>query len=470
MALSSSQAATTSSAGGNAVAFNSPYVPVAEARDTRQVFAHFMIGNTFGQGYDWFVQEINLAKSMGIDGFALNVGYEEWQPARVATMYQAAEATGFKVFVSLDFATLYGFTPEALADTFVAPFANSPAQYKMGGRSYLTTFMGESYRSGQRTETARLWLYFKNYLLSKNVGIFFVPVFTGLGATVNGWDALDGAMTWEMWTKTLDALNYYMALRDNPSPQSDIKKGTLPDDPLSIYNGKVHMAGVSPIFFTHYNSKNFIFRDDFLYNARWAAITAAKVDMVQLVSWNDYGESHYIGSLDPQIGDYYTEGSSSARDWSLTPGLAHTDLAPITKYFISTYKNGGTAPALTTNTLFFSHRLHSMTAVATGDSLGAPSCGQYGAPAEGCQTADNIYFTVLSATSEPWSFTVTSGAKTFTFTVAQLGESRFTFPGFSQGTPAVSLPNGQTITGGNINNNIIKYNYNHFMRSVQFGI
>lgn len=44
---------------------------------------------------------MKLAASYGIDAFALNVGSDSWQPARVADAYTAAAATGFKLFMSL---------------------------------------------------------------------------------------------------------------------------------------------------------------------------------------------------------------------------------------------------------------------------------------------------------------------------------------------------------------------------------
>lgn len=46
--------------------------------------------------------DIALAASHGIDGFALNVGVDDWQSARVADAYQAANGTDFKLFISLD--------------------------------------------------------------------------------------------------------------------------------------------------------------------------------------------------------------------------------------------------------------------------------------------------------------------------------------------------------------------------------
>ena len=38
----------------------------------------------------------------GIDGFALNVGINDWEPQRVADAYTAASGTSFKLFLSFD--------------------------------------------------------------------------------------------------------------------------------------------------------------------------------------------------------------------------------------------------------------------------------------------------------------------------------------------------------------------------------
>ncbi|KAG7441403.1 uncharacterized protein BT62DRAFT_486574 [Guyanagaster necrorhizus] len=64
------------------------------------------------------------------------------------------------------------------------------------------------------------------------------------------------------------------------------------------------MAACSPWFFTHYGrdtyNKNWIFNlDDWLFAARWEQLVKnkAEVNLVQLLSWNDYGESHYLGPI-----------------------------------------------------------------------------------------------------------------------------------------------------------------------------
>jgi glucan endo-1,3-alpha-glucosidase len=53
--------------------------------------------------------DIHLALAHGIDGFALNIGSDDWQEARVADAYAAAQGTKFQLFISFDMA--YSFTP-----------------------------------------------------------------------------------------------------------------------------------------------------------------------------------------------------------------------------------------------------------------------------------------------------------------------------------------------------------------------
>jgi hypothetical protein len=78
-----------------------------------------MVGNTYPyQLEDWrkgrsgspvFLSltchlDITLALTHGIDGFALNIGSDDWQEARVSDAYTAARGTKFKLFISFDMA------------------------------------------------------------------------------------------------------------------------------------------------------------------------------------------------------------------------------------------------------------------------------------------------------------------------------------------------------------------------------
>lgn len=82
--------------------------PTLEKRTTsttpKYVVAHHIVGNTYPYTISDWLEDINLAHQAGIDAFALNVGSDSWQPARVADAYTAAQQsnTGFKLFFSLD--------------------------------------------------------------------------------------------------------------------------------------------------------------------------------------------------------------------------------------------------------------------------------------------------------------------------------------------------------------------------------
>lgn len=52
---------------------------------TKFVVAHFMVGNSYPYTLNDWLSDIQLAHESGIDGFALNVGSDSWQPQQVAS-------------------------------------------------------------------------------------------------------------------------------------------------------------------------------------------------------------------------------------------------------------------------------------------------------------------------------------------------------------------------------------------------
>lgn len=62
---------------------------------------------------------------------------------------------------------------------------------------------------------------------------------------------------------------------------------------------KTYMAGISPTFFTHYGvdslDKNFVYGSENNYATRWQQVANISAPLVQVITWNDFGESHYIG-------------------------------------------------------------------------------------------------------------------------------------------------------------------------------
>jgi glucan endo-1,3-alpha-glucosidase len=48
---------------------------------------------------------------------------------------------------------------------------------------------------------------------------------------------------------------------------------------------------VSPWFSTHFNSKNWVFICEELITDRWRQVLALKPQLVEIISWNDFGTS-----------------------------------------------------------------------------------------------------------------------------------------------------------------------------------
>lgn len=87
-----------------------------------------------------------------------------------------------------------------------------------------------------------------------------------------------------------------------PAQQALIGSTATDLEYISNLAGKSYMATVSPTFFTHYSqstlNKNFIYSsDEHLFATRWENLMNIRdsVDIVEIISWNDYGESHYVG-------------------------------------------------------------------------------------------------------------------------------------------------------------------------------
>jgi glucan endo-1,3-alpha-glucosidase len=68
---------------------------------TKYVWAHFIVGNAYPYTYNTWMNDIRLASASGIDGFALNMGPDTWQPDRIRDAYNAAAASGTNFKVSL---------------------------------------------------------------------------------------------------------------------------------------------------------------------------------------------------------------------------------------------------------------------------------------------------------------------------------------------------------------------------------
>jgi hypothetical protein len=95
---------------------------------------------------------------------------------------------------------------------------------------------------------------------------------------------------------------------------------------------KLWMAAIAPWFFKRFDANDnwSHAQDDAIFIDRWQHLLQLKPDLIEVVTWNDWGESSYVGPAD-------TSGLSPTSYWDT---LNHNAFLKITNTFIKAYKAG----------------------------------------------------------------------------------------------------------------------------------
>ncbi|KAJ7935235.1 glycoside hydrolase [Mycena leptocephala] len=300
----------------------------------KYVFAHFMVGNTYPYSVSDWAADIQEAISSDIDGFVLNVGKEDWQQDRVAMCFKAAASSSapFTLFISFDMSSIPAGSESdvELLCSYFTTFGKHPRMFRYQGKVVVSTFAGEAATFGQNAgldEACRSPK--RQYRILQQ--IHFIPAFFVDPARYPAISALDGVFNW----------NGGWPLHLTPThPRREIESPTLDTDTYHLHNlgGRTFMAAVSPWFFTHYRAdswnKNWIYRgDDWLFVRRWEQLIdmRSQIDIVQVISWNDYGESHYIC---PAV----RGAQPASHAW--VDGFPHGAWLHLNSYFARAFKSG----------------------------------------------------------------------------------------------------------------------------------
>lgn len=409
---------------------------VPSSSSTHQVWAHYMVGNTYPYTASNWASDISAALTAGIDGFALNMGSDYWQPARVADAYSVAASTGFKLFLSLDMTVLSCSSSSDAASlvSIVQKYASATAQATHEGKVLVSTFAGSDCAFSWQTD-------FVDALSSAGIDIFFIPsIFSDITTfSSNTW--MDGELNWNSgW----------------PMGSNDITVAS-DDAYMAALGSKEYMPAVSPFFYTHFGAnswnKNWLYRsDDWLYCNRWEDIIAMRdsVKMTEILTWNDYGESSYIGPID---------GALPAGSETFVDGFTHTALYSLTNYYATAFKTGA-YPTITADEIIMWARPHPHDATASSDSIGRPTGWSY--------TDDYLY--AVAMTTDAATVTLTSGSTTETFSVsAGLTKLKIALSAGSisgsisrSGNTVASYDAGSAFT---YTTSPITYNFNYFVGS-----
>ncbi|KXH25328.1 glucan endo-1,3-alpha-glucosidase agn1 [Colletotrichum salicis] len=338
--------------------------------DAKAVFAHFMVGNTENYAMKDFEYDISLAQQAHIDGFALNMAYgEATNVGSVDMMFDAAQTAGFKLIFSFDYAGRGPWPQQDVID-MLNVYSDSPAYFRHStGQPLVSTFEGP----GQSED----WVYIK-----EQTNAFFMPSWSSLGAKrAMQKNVADGLFSWGAWP-------------EGPNDISEEIDASYVDflGKDASGNKRPYMMPVSPWFYTNLPGyrKNWLWRGDSLWFRRWSHVWHMQPEYVQIISWNDYGESHHIGPIN--------EGAMAAFDIGEAPfnyalGMPHDAWRMFLPFVIDTYKTGKTS--FTKEGLTIWYRQNPGRACSSGGTVGnnAAQVQTEGDPANFAE--DKVFFTAL---------------------------------------------------------------------------
>ncbi|KAK3694137.1 glycoside hydrolase family 71 protein [Podospora appendiculata] len=369
-------------------------VCVLPAQAAKEVFAHFLVGNANAFTFAEWQHDMQLAKAASIDGFSLNIAAQDsHNGASLATAFQAADSTGFKLFFSFDYAA-QGAWPKDQVIALVNQYASHATYFKPDGtgKPLVTTFEGAG--------SAADWPSIK-----AATHCFFMPEWTSIGpraAAAAANNVADGLASWNAW------------------PVGATNMTTAPDTAFraALNDNKPYMMPASPWFYTNLPAygKNWLWRGDQLWDTRWQQIIAQQPDYVQVLTWNDLGESHYIGPVPPGPA---TSRLFAAAGAPLNYALhnPHDGWRALLPYYIQQYKTGGgggrnsNAKMIAQDKLVMYYRVNPARACSAAGTTGNnPAFGQAAVPPDQ-MAADRVFYAALL--DAPADVSVAIGGKVY---------------------------------------------------------
>ena len=265
-------------------------------------------------------QDILDAQALGIDAFALNFDqFAYWSNATVAFAFKHAEENNFKMFFSFDMSDGHFSDPSQYTD-FLKSYLSSPAHFTYGGTPLVTTFAGSSVSDSA-------WRAFKDAL---GQPIILMPSFHDVTPTSSFFSdrpALDGTFNWNSWPW---------------SGSGQIKVSTSDDQTYlsaAKASNKLFMMGLSPLQFKHVSTEwNWYVRGEENLEIRMGQVLQLQPDMLELQTWNDAGESHYMGTIWPE---WIVEPDTNPVT-AYTKNFDHTGYWQVLPAFIQAWKRGDT--------------------------------------------------------------------------------------------------------------------------------
>lgn len=320
--------------------------------------------------------EIRQAKTAGIDGFMVNImSISGMNWTATMNLFTAAEKEDFSIVPMIDgTAGVSRLTPARVA-TSLASLYKSPAAFKIGTDYLLSSFKAEG-------PGVNWWKQIINLLETKHgMPVSFQAVFLSTSAanmssfapisdSFGNWGARSASAINKLPDYDVKAEKYGMHWMEPVAPQD-----------MRPRSGVYAEAGNTEAL-----------------RAGWSKAIRDDADYVNMVTWNDYSESTHFA-----------------------PSVGHgTAFLEISRYYSDWFHNGS-APKITTDELFLTHRVQFADAVSTKQQKSVrPTLS--GSAGKARDTVEALVFLTAPATVQ-----MTVGGVTSTFK-APAGVSAFTAP------------------------------------------
>ncbi|KAJ7231968.1 glycoside hydrolase [Mycena rebaudengoi] len=344
-----------------------------------------------------WTDDIRQIAAKQVDAIALNIGGDDWQMKQLGHAYAAAQALGTttKLFISFDFTTSLGCSLSDIVARTKA-FASHPSQFRVSGRPMVSSYAGDCLgNSGWQS-------------LKDQTNAYIMPFIWGLEGKFGTYPSLD---SWYCWGCAW--------------PQGNYDKNTDDDNYYISQLGSKYAATVSMWFYTHFSYKNRILRSDsWLLNNRWEQLIAMRnqLTFVEMLTWNDYGESDYFGPvrLDQPAGITWADN------------YPHTAWFDMSAYYIQAFKTG-VYPTVTQDIIYFWARPHPYNYIVFNDTR----------PANWDWTQDFLWAAAFC--SSTCTVTLKCGSSSQTFQNLPHGVNKLKLP-LAAGQITVSMvKNGKTV-------------------------
>jgi hypothetical protein len=265
------------------------------------------------QASDWQTN-FNLAKESKIDAFAMNIGRGDPNTERLLTdAFNAAIATNFKLFLNFDYVSGGVWTVNEVV-SLIRKYSEYGSYFKYSNKPFVSTFEGAGASNDWNAIKAQI-----------QGGVFFVPSWN----SISPWDSLgkgvaDGLASWNAWPN---------GINDMFTNGDEAYKLAL--------SGKPYMMPVSPWFFSNMPGydKKWVWRGDSLWYDRWNQVFKQSPEFIQIISWNDFGESHYIGPLDTRQYAAFDSDHGKA-PYNYAHDVPHNGWRKFLPFVIDMYKSG----------------------------------------------------------------------------------------------------------------------------------